>query len=46
MSYSVCRSGGKMCDGCMACYKYYDDEDLEYEEEVYEDDEEEYEDAE
>ena len=20
MSYSVCRSGGKMCDGCMECY--------------------------
>ena len=21
MSYSVCKTGGKMCDGCMACYE-------------------------
>lgn len=20
MSYSVCKHGGKMCDGCMRCY--------------------------
>ena len=42
MSYSVCRSGGKMCDGCMECYdrrnKYEDEcivlvEDEEEEEE-------------
>ena len=43
MSYSVCRSGGKMCDGCMDCYiepeeDYEVDED-DYEEEVDEDDE-------
>lgn len=42
MSYSVCRSGGKMCDGCMSCYdrKTYDG-DLGYEDEEYEEDEEE-----
>lgn len=44
MSYSVCRSGGKMCDGCMACYdrrSSYDDDEIvveEYEEEEEDDD--------
>ena len=39
MSYSVCRSGGKMCDGCMECYdrrSVYEDDEIvveEYEEE-------------
>jgi hypothetical protein len=33
MSYSVCRSGGKMCDGCMACYDDTYDDDLYYEDE-------------
>lgn len=33
MSYSVCRSGGKMCDGCMACYDDTYDDDLDYEDE-------------
>ena len=28
MSYSICRYGGKMCDGCMTCYEdYYEDEE-------------------
>ena len=28
MSYSVCRHGGSMCDGCMSCYDdRYDEED-------------------
>lgn len=32
MSYSVCRRGGSMCNGCMACYNRrsrYDDEVIE-----------------
>ena len=33
MSYSVCRSGGKMCDGCMRCYGRFED----YDEDVYPD---------
>ena len=33
MSYSVCRHGGKMCDGCMACSEDYDDDLYEDEEE-------------
>lgn len=33
MSYSVCRHGGKMCDGCMACYEDYDEDLYEDEEE-------------
>ena len=33
MSYSVCRSGGKMCDGCMSCYEEYEDDDLDLEDE-------------
>lgn len=32
MSYSVCRTGGKMCDGCMACYEE-PEEEIETEEE-------------
>lgn len=40
MSYSNCVKGGKMCDGCMACYEEYEDDDLDYEDEEYEDDEE------
>lgn len=34
MSYSVCRSGGKMCDGCMRCYdeKHYDEDDYDLDE--------------
>ena len=32
MSYSVCRHGGFMCDGCMSCYDdRYDEEDEEEE---------------
>lgn len=40
MSYSVCKHGGKMCDGCMKCYdeKPYE-EDYEYEEEEEEEEE-------
>ena len=45
MSYSVCKHGGKMCDGCMACYddKDYDqfEDDVEEEYEIEEDEEEE-----
>lgn len=45
MSYSVCRSGGKMCDGCMRCY---DEKPIDYEDDLdeydYEEDEEEDED--
>lgn len=41
MSFSVCRSGGKMCDGCMACYEEYEDDDLDLDDEEYEEDEEE-----
>ena len=42
MSYSVCRSGGKMCDGCMRCYdeKPYDEDDYDLDE-IEEEDEEE-----
>ena len=35
MSYSVCRSGGRMCDGCMECYdrrSTYDDDEIDLEE--------------
>ena len=38
MSYSICVTGGKLCDGCMDCYKDSPDDDLDYE---YEEDEEE-----
>lgn len=41
MSYSVCKHGGKMCDGCMRCYEDTYDDDLDYEDEEYEEDEEE-----
>ena len=37
MSYSVCKHGGKMCDGCMDCYE--EPEDLDYEDEEYDDNE-------
>ena len=42
MSYSVYRSGGKMCDGCMRCYdeKPYDEDDYDLDE-IEEEDEEE-----
>lgn len=44
MSYSACKYGGKMCDGCMACYDdtydYDDDLELEYEDEEEEEEEE------
>ena len=40
MSYSICRSGGKMCDGCMECYdKRPYEVDHEYEEEEEEEEE-------
>lgn len=26
MSYSVCKHGGKMCDGCMDCYEEPEEE--------------------
>lgn len=42
MSYSVCKHGGKMCDGCMDCYEEpeeeYDLDEYDYEEEEKEDD--------
>lgn len=42
MSYSVCKHGGKMCDGCMSCYEEpeeeYDLDEYDYEEEEEEDD--------
>jgi hypothetical protein len=42
LSYSVCKHGGKMCDGCMACYDENPcDDDLDYEDEEYEYEEEE-----
>ena len=43
MSYSVCKHGGKMCDGCMACYddNYDYDDDLDLEDEEYEEEDEE-----
>lgn len=38
MSYSVCKFGGKMCDGCMDCYEdnefsRFEDDDIYDEEE-------------
>lgn len=33
MSFSICRHGGKMCDGCMRCYDEDHEEDLDYEDE-------------
>lgn len=41
MSYSVCRHGGSMCDGCMSCYDdRYDEEENDS---IFDDDDEEYE---
>ena len=43
MSYSVCKHGGKMCDGCMSCYdekpfdKDYDLDEYDYDDEDEED---------
>lgn len=45
MSFSICRNGSKMCDGCMRCYDETHDDDLDYEDEE-EDEEEEDEDDE
>lgn len=36
MSYSTCVKGGKLCDGCMACYEEYEDDDLDLDDEDYE----------
>ena len=33
MSYSVCKHGNKMCDGCMRCYDEEHEEVLDYEDE-------------
>lgn len=35
MSYSICVNGGKLCDGCMDCYKDNPDDYLDYEDEIY-----------
>ena len=51
MSYSVCRYGGKMCDGCMVWkdrpHRHYDEEEyVEYIEDKEKEEEEEYEEEE
>lgn len=46
MSYSVCKHGGKMCDGCMRCYEEYEDADLDYEDDGIDLDDEEHEETE
>ena len=39
MSYSVCKTGGKMCDGCMECYDDRYEEELDEESEDEEEEE-------